>query len=300
MASTPMFLITGTLGAGKTTFLNHLLNLESIKSRNICLIINEFGELGIDGQLVEAADRPMYEINKGSLFCICIKTDFIKTLQEIANDVKPEMLIVEATGMAEPRDIQDFIDVPELQEAFHIQTNLCIVDTPNFIRIAPMLRAARQQASWADGLVLNKTDLVDATELEQVSGVLQDMNPNAPQERVTYGEVSEEFVNALQHTVRRGEQLTEPPDPVLAQSFGCDHPVDRAHFEQSIQAMGDQLLRLKGHVDFGNGPEFVEVVGDRLTISPDKKIKEDGTAFIAIGWRIRSDDFRSAVQGALG
>ncbi|MCE5273144.1 GTP-binding protein, partial [bacterium] len=77
MSRIPIILLTGYLGAGKTTLLNHLLSRPEIRERNVALIINEFGELGVDGRLVEAGTRPVYELNKGSLFCVCIKTDFL-------------------------------------------------------------------------------------------------------------------------------------------------------------------------------------------------------------------------------
>ena len=88
----PIFLLTGTPGAGKTTLLNHLLKQPVFQSGSTCLVINEFGQIGVDGALVEAGDRPMFEINKGSLFCVCVKTDFIKTLKAIAETarLKPE------------------------------------------------------------------------------------------------------------------------------------------------------------------------------------------------------------------
>ncbi len=298
-ASIPMILITGGLGAGKTTFLNHLLQHTDLRNRNLCLIINEFGQLGVDGRLVEAGGHPMYELNRGSLFCICIKTDFITTLREIADQVRPELLVVEATGMAEPRDIQDFIDEPTLAEQFQIQANLCLVDASNFIRLAPMLRAVRQQAMWADALLLNKTDLVTGSELQQLGAVLAGMNPAAPQLPTTYGRIPEGFLENLQHTVHRAGPLSEPPDPVFALSFHHDKPVSRARFQQVISKLGEDLLRLKGQVDFGDGPEFAEVAGGRLTIGGDQAVAlhaETPTAFVAIGWRAPRQEFQAAIE----
>ena len=120
--SIPMILITGGLGAGKTTLSEPPPSAhEPARPKKLCLLINEFGQLGVDGRLVEAGEHPMFELNRGSLFCICIKTDFIATLREIADRVRPDLLVVEATGMAEPRDIQDFVDEPTLAAQFHIQ-----------------------------------------------------------------------------------------------------------------------------------------------------------------------------------
>jgi G3E family GTPase len=294
-----MILITGGLGAGKTTFLNHFLQRPSLREQNLCLIINEFGQLGVDGQLVDAGRHPMYELNRGSLFCICIKTDFIKTLWEIAHQVRPELLIVEATGMAEPRDIEDFIDEPTLAERFHIRANICLVDASNFIRLAPMLRAVRQQAIWADALILNKTDLVTESELKQLSAVLEGMNSDAPQISTTFGAIPSGFLENLTHTVRRGDPLSDPPDPVFALSFSHETRVNRRRFQKVISKIGEDLLRLKGQVDFGEGPEFVEVAGGRLTIGGDTSIElraESATAFVAIGWRMSREEFQEAIE----
>jgi len=298
-ASIPMVLITGGLGAGKTTLLNQLLQHPNLRDRKLCLIINEFGQLGVDGRLVEAGEHPMFELNRGSLFCICIKTDFINTLTEIADRVRPELLVVEATGMAEPRDIQDFIDEPTLAAQFHIQTNLCLVDASNFIRLAPMLRSVRQQAMWADALILNKTDLVNEAELQQLSAILKGMNPEAPQLPTTYGRIPADSFDNLKHTVRRGGPLLEPPDPVFALSFSHDKPIDRVRFQHVISNLGEDLLRLKGRVDFGDGPQFAEVAGGLLTIGGDMSIAlhtDTPTAFVAIGWRAPREDFQAAIE----
>ena len=91
---TQVYLITGFLGAGKTTFLNRIIN-SFPKHKKLTLLVNEFGEIGIDGTLVEGEDIDMMEISKGSIFCVCVKTDFIKGLYELNTSVKPDVLLVE-------------------------------------------------------------------------------------------------------------------------------------------------------------------------------------------------------------
>ena len=118
MNGIPLLLLTGYLGAGKTTLLNHLLARPSIRGKNVSLIINEFGELGVDGRLVDSGARPLYELNKGSLFCVCIRTDFLDVLETIVNGGKPDLVLVEATGVAEPRDIESMLDEPHLAGKF--------------------------------------------------------------------------------------------------------------------------------------------------------------------------------------
>jgi G3E family GTPase len=84
----PVIIFTGYLGAGKTTSLNTLLNTDWVKSKNIALIINEFGSVGVDGKLVEPGNYAKYEINRGSIFCICTKTDFVKYMTDISENIK--------------------------------------------------------------------------------------------------------------------------------------------------------------------------------------------------------------------
>ena len=301
MPPIPILLITGFLGAGKTTLLNQVLQLPGIREREIALIINEFGATGVDGALVESGERPKFELNKGSLFCICVKTDFIKTLDEIATRVRPELLIVEATGIAETRDLMAFVDEPHLQDNFRIRANLCLVDAANFTKVAPNLKAARGQVRWADGIVLNKTDLAATGELEKLRAVLAEMNPDAPVFETTYGAIDDEFIEGLRHREHPGELLQEPPDPLFSVSFETDRPVDRARFEAVIGELQESLLRLKGWVGFRGDSEmrFVELVGDELTIRPAPG-ERGATRFTVIAWKIREAELRERFEATWG
>ena len=300
--SIPIYLLTGSLGSGKTTLMNHLLSFSRFTDVNACLIINEFGELGVDGELVDAGERPVFELNKGSIFCVCVKTDFIETLRVIATEVRPDCLLIEATGMAEPRDVQDFIDLPELTSSFHVEANLCVVDALDFIRIVPMLKSVRQQVAWADLLLINKCDMVTEDELSILEDVLAEMNPHARSLRIERGMMPEDAMEGLTHRTLRGDVLVEPPDPVFAESFQATTPVDRDALESALRGIGDHLLRLKGQVDFGDGSEFFEYAGGILRASADKSIRsiaKTPTAFIAIGWRMKQTEFRDAIESAL-
>jgi G3E family GTPase len=294
----PIVLLTGYLGAGKTTLLNHLLSLPEFADQRLALIINEFGELGVDGRLVEAGEHPKYELNKGSLFCICIKTDFISTLREIGAEVRPELLLVEATGVAETRDLEAFLEEPSLAGQYVLRANLCIVDAVNFTKVAPYLKAATEQVRRADGIVINKCDLVSKGEVERLGLVLEELNPDAPRTAVRFGRIPAGFVDSLRHVRHRGDPATAPPQAILSQSFQTRVTVDRERFEDVVRELGGKLLRLKGQVDFGAGPRRVQLVGEELMIGEPAEDGEHTTAFVAIAWQIRQDDLRSAFEEA--
>lgn len=293
----PVLMITGYLGAGKTTLLNQVLRLPEIREKRLALIINEFGSIGVDGARVDADTVPTFELNKGSLFCICIKTDFLKVLSEIKDAVRPDLVIVEATGIAEPRDLESFVKEPHLQGQFAVKANLCVVDAPNFIKVLPMLRAARAQAEQADGFVVNKCDLAGEKERAVLREVLAEVNPDAPAVETTHGRIPEGFIESLQHLPREGGALTAPPDPLFSEAFVPQGTVDHVRFRAALDGLSENILRLKGHLDFGDGLRYVEVVcGDYL-----ESDAEPGAApgLVVIAWKMRQGELRDAVEEAL-
>jgi len=292
----PVVLLTGYLGAGKTTLLNHLLTLPDIARKRLALVINEFGSLGVDGQLLRPGDYAKFELNKGSLFCVCVREDFLATLRTLARQVRPELVLIEATGIAQTRDLESFLGDPQLDGRFGVAANVCVVDALNFARVAPYMRAAAAQVEWADGIVINKADLIGGGELRKLRALLDDINPRARRTVVTYGQIPPDFIASLGHQRRRGDLAKAPPDAILSRSFSADSPVDRAKFDAAVRTLGARLLRLKGHVDFGQGSRFVEVVGDQILTRPAEAPTGAPTAFTAIAWRIRQEQLASLFE----
>jgi G3E family GTPase len=289
----PVLLLTGDLGAGKTTLLNHLLQLPGIRARKIALIINEFGPLGIDGKLVAPGNYARFELNKGSVFCICIKTDFIRTLETIAREVVPDLVIIEATGVADPCDLSQIIDSPNLRDAFRIGANVCLVDACGFTAVAAFLRTAPRQVMWADGLVINKSDLVPSSDLDSLGRILQELNPGAPRTVVSHGRIPEEFLDGLTHQVRLAPVPETPLEGLVSVSLQTDGVVNEADFLAAIASLNGSLLRLKGTVCFKNRTRFVEVIHGRVS-EKDPPAGLPKTAFTAIGWQIDKAALHSA------
>ena len=288
-APVDVLLVTGYLGAGKSTLLKHLVGQQAISRRNPALIINEFGQEGVDGRLFDDAGLPLFEINRGSLFCICTKTDLLHALQEISA-LRPDILLVEATGVAETRDIESVLDEATLAAQYRVHGNLCVVDALNFTKTAPFLKAARNQVAAADGLVVNKVDLVSRNELASLARLLAEMNPRAARTEVTRGRVEYSFVERLSHRRAVESLAVARPDAVYARSFRSTTPVDRDEVVQAVERLGNRLLRLKGHVLFTDQqqPQFVETVCDRFTVQPAVSDVQT-TAFTAIAFGVTVD-----------
>jgi G3E family GTPase len=299
----PVVLLTGYLGAGKTTLLNHLLRLGSLADRRVALIVNEFGSLGVDGRRVDLdgiGPVEMFELNRGSIFCVCIKTDFLKTLASIAGVVQPDVLLIEATGLARTCDLEGFLAEPHLAGQFELRATLCVVDAAHFTKVAPNLQAAVDQVRWADGLVINKTDRVSDAQLSQLRKVLADLNPDATQSAVEHGQIDEAFLASLEHTRHEPESIAQaPPAEIVSVTLEGDGLADTAALRAAINALGEALLRLKGTAESADGWVDIEYAGGELHQTPSTN-RPDESAVVAIGWRISADELRAALAGPLG
>ena len=289
----PVIIITGYLGAGKTTFLNHLLSLPSIAGKKLALIINEFGSLSVDGQLVRKGNYPRYDLNRGSLFCICIKTDLITTMTSIAEDVKPDLLIIEATGVADPCDLEQIVDVPTLKNIFEISREICLIDAVNFTRTAPIMKAAQHQVLRADIIVINKTDLVPEKDVNRLSDILRRMNSSAKQAKVVQGQISEELILGPQKSIcKTGALSCCPPETLAAVSRRFNKPVNRAKLLALVEELGNNLLRAKGIIDFGNGTVIFETVFERISERSVPQVDKTDMMLTMITQGIAKDDLR--------
>jgi G3E family GTPase len=292
----PVYLITGYLGSGKTTLLNHLLATPQLRAQRVALIVNEFGTLGVDGQLLnQAADR-VFELNRGSLFCACLEADFARTLDVIATQIRPDVVLAEASGVAQTSDLGKFFDEPASGGQFEIRANVCVVD-PNLTKVLPYLRASRIQVAWADGLVINKTDLLGEAGAARLAAVLGDLNPRATQTRVTHGRVAWDFVQGLQHVPCQAPPTVAPPEQLAT----CSIPgrcANRSEFHAAFRNVQDRLLRLKGVIDFGDGPVLVEGIFDALTERPFAGA-QPRFGITVIGWKITAEDLMHAFAPAI-
>lgn len=294
-----VYILTGFVGSGKTTVLNYLLRSERLISTHPALIINEFGSLGVDGALVEKRNLKRYEINKGSIFCICTKTDFLKALTEIAENGSHRSLLIEATGIAETCDIESFLDAPHIADAFEISGNLCLVDAADFTRVAAYLKPAKTQVYAADLLIINKCDRVNEAQLVTLRQILSTLNSKAVQIETEFGEIDAAVLNNIQHQAYISQVTDAPPADIIAVSISTDKKFNRSRFYTALEKLKDNILRLKGNIDFGKEVRFVEAVGQTITeTDPCQELANhhgNRTAFTTIAWKIDKDDLQSCL-----
>jgi G3E family GTPase len=174
----PVTVLTGFLGSGKTTLLNRILTEQH--GRRIAVIENEFGEVGVDQALVIGAEEELFETNNGCI-CCTVRGDLLRILgQLMRRRDRFDQILIETTGLADPGPVaQTFFLDDDLREQFVIDAIVTMVDAHHFSAQLATAREAAEQVAFADVLVLNKADLVDAPALARLEAQLRAMNPTA-------------------------------------------------------------------------------------------------------------------------
>jgi G3E family GTPase len=266
--TTAVYLISGFLGSGKTTFLNRIIHAFP-SNRKLMILMNEFGEMGVDGSLVENDDLAMLEISKGSIFCVCVKTDFIKGLMNIAQNTQPDVLIIEATGVANPSDLKRDLKLSIFQDRFQLREQFCIIDAGNFKDAYDTFTSVEKQIESATVFIINKIDEADDEVIQKVKKIVRKHHPNPDFYETTYAdlplgtflpEVIAAETRYEQRTIPVSEQAIEatidkllqdpgtsmtPPDRLVSGSFTWKG-MDCGQFEEMMKLIPNGMVRAKG------------------------------------------------------
>ncbi|QTC90648.1 CobW family GTP-binding protein [Brevundimonas goettingensis] len=179
----PVTVLTGYLGAGKTTLLNRILTEDH--GKRYAVIVNEFGEIGIDNDLVVGADEDVFEMNNGCV-CCTVRGDLIRVVAGLMKRQRPgkpafDAIIVETTGLADPGPVaQTFFVDEDVKAKTRLDSVTALVDAKHVMARLDDSKEAREQVAFADRIILNKTDLASEAELTAVEQRLRKLNPLAP------------------------------------------------------------------------------------------------------------------------
>ena len=261
----PVTVLTGYLGAGKTTLLNRILSENH--GRKYAVVINEFGELGVDNDLVVDADEEVFEMNNGCV-CCTVRGDLIRILGGLMKRRgKFDGIIIETTGLANPAPVaQTFFVDEDVRSRTRLDAIVTVVDAKYLPQRLEDSHEAADQIAFADVIVLNKTDLVSPEELEEVERRIRAINRFAKIHRtsrasVPIGEVLDRGAFDLKRALEiEPDFLTddahEHNDDIASMSFEVEKPIDTEKFNAWISALlaqkGQDLLRTKGILSYAN------------------------------------------------
>jgi G3E family GTPase len=209
-ARTPVTVLTGYLGAGKTTLLNRILSEDH--GKRYAVIVNEFGEIGIDNDLIVGTDEEVFEMNNGCV-CCTVRGDLVRVVQGLVKRQSRkgggfDAIIVETTGLADPGPVaQTFFVDDDVKAKTQLDSVTTVVDAKHVLLRLSDSREAREQIAFADQIVLNKTDLVSEDDLQMIEARLRRINPLAP--------------------IHRAQRSNVPLDTILGRGgFDLDRIVD--------------------------------------------------------------------------
>ncbi|MEK4033649.1 GTP-binding protein [Methylocystis sp. IM3] len=233
----PVTVITGYLGAGKTTLLNRILTEEH--GRRYAVIVNEFGEIGIDNDLVVGADEEVFEMNNGCI-CCTVRGDLIRIIEGLMRRRgKFDAIIVETTGLADPAPVaQTFFVDADVKDAARLDAVVTLADAKWLSHRLKDAPEAKTQIAFADVIILNKTDLVTPQELEEIEARIRGINPYATLHRAVKADVPLKAVlerNAfdLDRILKIEPNFLEPEEHDHEHAHHAhDHGHDHAHHHE--------------------------------------------------------------------
>jgi G3E family GTPase len=266
----PVTVLTGYLGAGKTTLLNHILTYEH--GKKIAVIVNEFGEIGIDNQLVISTDEEIFEMNNGCI-CCTVRGDLIRIIEKLMRRRdKFDHLVIETTGLADPAPvIQTFFVDEDVQLQTHLDAVVTVVDAKH-IQLHWDADEAQEQIAFADTILLNKTDLVSSVELEALERKIRGMNAIAKIYRTENARVDMDAVLGvggfdLSHALSidpdfLGEEAHVHDESVKSIAFVLPGAMDigqiNSWLSELLKTQGQNIFRMKGILNIqGQTKRFV-------------------------------------------
>jgi G3E family GTPase len=255
-ARTPVTVLTGYLGAGKTTLLNRILSEDH--GKRYAVIVNEFGEVGIDNDLIVGADEEVFEMNNGCV-CCTVRGDLIRVVSGLMKRKGGfDAIIIETTGLADPGPVaQTFFVDDDVRAKTELDSVTAVVDAKHLpLRLADSKEAA-EQVAFADQIILNKTDLVTEAELAEVERLIRRLNPLAPIHRAQRSNVPlDQVLGRGSFDLARIEEI-EPDflnpahgEPGHVHDEDCDHDHhghDHHHHDHDIEASGIRGVSLTAH-----------------------------------------------------
>ena len=252
MKKIPFHIISGFLGSGKTTFLKRIIRQYSAEKK-IGIIQNEFAPSNIDGAELKKSgqDFDLLEINNGSVFCVCLLGNFARSLEKFIGEYKPDIVIIEASGLSDTTSISEVISAGSLSEKIYLASNWCIVDAQNFTKVGLMKQRVIHQLRMADVVVINKIDLA-INGIEEVEKEIKKINPFAVINQSSFCDIDFELGNSAIDKFYFGEVKAMPRPDVNSMVIKTSRQISMESLHNFLNEWASKAYRIKGYVKLKN------------------------------------------------
>lgn len=291
-----LILLTGFLGSGKTTMLKRLLT--EYAQTKIGVLMNEFGETSIDGQLIHQGNFDLLELTNGSIFCACLKENFILGLAEfLKRDL--EIVFVESSGVADPSNMDTILQTAEkiAGDRFDYAGSICIVDGMYFLKQLELIPALRKQVLYASEVIINKVDLQSEEGLAEIEAKIRAINNTAGIHPTAFCQVPiRDLVSGMtaQKLTPEATGNTWESRPKTS-TIKTDAVMEFDKFRSFLDEIKSSTHRIKGFVRTNQGNFEVSCVNEFAVMNPwNQAIKNSEVVFISsVGIKMTSDLIRS-------
>jgi len=257
-----LYLITGFLGAGKTTFLKNMIHL--LAPKQMYIIINEFGKAGVDGKLLTDMGATLAEINNGSIFCAC-RLDQFETELHRAVCTKPDIILVEASGLSDPSNVWSVLRAyPDID----FKGSICIVDATRIEKVFSTARVCPKQLAVSSLVLLNKSDTATLEQSAAAKKLVLQANPAAHIECTSYGAIYPEWLHFLKTSIDVEENLSDRDLTLQKAYLIIDSAMTKEQLQKCLAMLCEDTYRIKGFVKLEGGTFFVDCTGPLVQLTP--------------------------------
>ena len=299
-------ILTGFLGAGKTTVLNEWLS--SDQAEDVAILVNEFGAVDVDGPVLDATVGVGNRVMSLPNGCICceVKEDLVDALIALADSSLVRQGVLETTGLADPGAIlRGVAHDPRLKSRIDIVATICVAGANTINKQVTEFVEARAQLALADRIVLSKINLLDDTEASAVEQEISALNPLADIQRYTMGRISEDLFDPIDTQQAIPDHAHHHSHGISTFSVALPRPLDHDIFRDTlsfwIMRHAEKILRMKGIVVFDgmSTPQLLNVVHDVFTSSAatDARIANNrGGTLVFIGRGLSENELRADLE----
>jgi G3E family GTPase len=295
----PVTILTGFLGAGKTTLVNHILNASH--GRRIGVLVNEFGESGIDSKLIAGTAGSVVELANGCL-CCAAQGDLHRALNSLlSSSANLDGVLIETSGLSDPGPIAKGIETRRFSRDLQLDSVVTVVDAANFDDNLERAEAAFNQIVSADLMLVNKIDLVEAHTLRAIENGIRKLNPEARAIPCVSCAIPLDVLVGIKSVDRGVYSSTDYHRHTHYESavLSVAAPLDAARFDDWLAALPSSIYRAKGFVRIATFDRtlLVQLVGSRRSVRPSPS-NEDvaGARLVVIGRQVDVEELRAGLS----